>query len=221
MSKARQLADLLDSNGDVVVGALDNAPDPDLTPYARTADLLDEGGNVKVDILTNAPNPIKAGTVAYLAMSTAPTGWLKANGATLSRTTYADLFSAIGTTYGSGDGSTTFEIPDLRGEFLRSLDDGRGVDSSRTLGSSQAYEITSHSHNITSDPHNGSGYAGDGFKPVAGNFGYPQNNIGTPSHVVNFAQVNRAIPYGGFRVSSSGGSETRPRNIALLACIKY
>lgn len=55
MSKARQLADLLDSNGDVVVGALDNAPDPDLTPYARTADLLDGGGNIQSGLLGNAP----------------------------------------------------------------------------------------------------------------------------------------------------------------------
>ena len=56
-------------------------------------------------------------------------GWLKANGAAVSRTAYGDLFAKIGTVFGSRDGSTTFNLPDLRGEFIRGWDNGRGVDS--------------------------------------------------------------------------------------------
>ena len=78
------------------------------------------------------------GSVYTFAGATVPTGWLKCNGALLSRTTYAALFAVIGTTYGAGDGSTTFALPDLRGEFVRGVDDGRGVDAGRTLGSAQA-----------------------------------------------------------------------------------
>jgi microcystin-dependent protein len=77
------------------------------------------------------------GQVAYFAVSSAPTGWLKANGALVSRTTYATLFAAVGTTFGVGDGSTTFALPDMRGEFPRGWDDGRGVDSGRVFGSAQ------------------------------------------------------------------------------------
>lgn len=59
-------------------------------------------------------------------------------GASMRRAAYASLFAAIGTTYGAGDGATTFALPDLRGEFVRGFDDGRGVDVGRSFGSSQA-----------------------------------------------------------------------------------
>ena len=59
------------------------------------------------------------GSVMYFAGNTVPTGYLEANGALVSRTTYSDLFAAIGTIYGAGDGSTTFKLPDLRAEFIR------------------------------------------------------------------------------------------------------
>jgi phage-related tail fiber protein len=82
-----------------------------------------------------------SGAVMNFAQSTAPTGWLKANGQLISRATYASLFSAIGTTYGAGDGTTTFKVPDLRGEFVRGWDDSRGVDTGRSLGSLQSWAI--------------------------------------------------------------------------------
>lgn len=140
---------------------------------------------------------VPAGAVFYLATSTAPTGYLKANGAAVSRTTYADLFAAVGTTYGSGDGSTTFNLPDLRGEFLRGWDDSRGVDSGRGFGTFQADELKSHNHSIS--PSHVCGRAGN-FSATAGN--------------QPLSDANLSIGY-------TGGSETRPRNIALLACIKY
>jgi microcystin-dependent protein len=62
------------------------------------------------------------GSLMAYAASTAPSGWLSCNGAAVLRATYADLFSAISTTWGTGDGSTTFNVPDLRGQFLRGYD---------------------------------------------------------------------------------------------------
>lgn len=139
------------------------------------------------------------GEVAFFARATSPSGWLKANGAAVSRTTYAALFAAIGTTFGAGDGSTTFNLPDLRGEFLRGVDDGRGVDIGRGLGSYQADEIKSHTINVPN-----SGYEGN----VTGSWFYGERGNGNNNQAANTITYN-------------GGKETRPRNMALLACIKY
>ena len=89
-----------------------------------------------------------SGMIAYFAGQTAPAGWLKANGAAVSRTAYARLFAAVGTTYGAGDGKTTFNLPDLRGEFLRGWDDARGIDTGRAFGSVQAQSVPDHYHGI-------------------------------------------------------------------------
>lgn len=137
------------------------------------------------------------GSVALFAQSAAPTGWLKANGALVSRTTYAALFAAIGTTFGAGDGATTFALPDLRGEFPRGWDDGRGVDAGRAFGSAQAGQLGAHNHGLRHD----AGTAGSGYAISI----VPNRNYGT----------------GNYFTESTGGNETRPRNVALLACIKY
>ena len=79
-----------------------------------------------------------AGLVAPFSMSSCPSGWLAADGSAVSRATYAALFAAVGTTFGAGDGSTTFNLPELRGEFIRGWDNGRGVDAGRAFGSAQA-----------------------------------------------------------------------------------
>lgn len=146
------------------------------------------------------------GQVCFFAMTTAPSGFIKANGAAVSRTTYADLFSAIGTTYGSGDGSTTFNLPDLRGEFPRGLDDGRGVDTSRAIGTAQTDAFQGHKH-----AHEG-GYAWTGAGAGGTMFG-------------NGPRTYEAITILDPTESTSGvprtASETRPRNVALLACIKF
>lgn len=141
---------------------------------------------------------IAPGALQAFAMSSAPSGWLKANGAAISRTTYAALFAAIGTTYGAGDGSTTFNLPDLRGEFVRGWDDARGVDSGRAFGSSQADQMPSHTHSLAA-----SGGAGATVQ-IAG------SNSQSPGSVQTSAT-------GG----TENGSENRPRNVALLFCIKF
>jgi hypothetical protein len=137
---------------------------------------------------------VPPGTLIFHCANSAPSGFLKANGATISRSTYAALFSAIGTTFGAGDGSTTFTLPDMRGEFPRGWDDGRGIDSGRVFGGSQADEFKSHIHDATAFVF---------FPVVEGRYGGGSN--------------------GGFNrnVGATGGTETRPRNIALLACIKF
>lgn len=140
------------------------------------------------------------GLVATFARSTAPTGWLKANGAAVSRTAYADLYAAIGTRFGSGDGINTFNLPDLRGEFIRGWDDGRGVDSGRALGSAQGQLIESHDHGM------------DPYKPI---------NASVLQPVASGAELSSVGVGNTVRTKTTGGSETRPRNVALLYCIKF
>ena len=153
--------------------------------------------------LTNALNLV--GQVAWFAASSPPTGWLKANGAAVSRATYANLFAKTGTSFGVGDGSTTFNLPDLRGEFVRGLDDGRGVDAGRTLGSFQSEALQPHTHGLVFPV---TQYIGD--KITGGNV----SAVG-PGH--QWAS-NQNFPSS---TGSSGSPETRPRNVALLACVRY
>ncbi len=74
---------------------------------------------------------VPAGAITAYAGTTAPSGWLLCDGAAVSRTAYADLFAAIGTTYGAGDGSTTFNLPDLRGRVVAGKDDMGGTAAGR------------------------------------------------------------------------------------------
>jgi microcystin-dependent protein len=134
-----------------------------------------------------------AGTIIYQAGNAAPSGFLKANGASLNTTTYADLLAVIGYTFG-GSG-TSFTLPDLRGEFVRGWDDARGVDAGRVFGSAQADEFRAHAHQFSAYANTDSNRERD-------------NNPGAGS------LTTQPTAY-------TGGNETRPRNIALLACIKY
>ncbi len=77
---------------------------------------------------------VPPGSLMAYAGTTEPTGWLLCYGQAVSRTTYADLFAAIGTTYGVGDGSTTFTLPDLRGRVIAGQDDMGGVSANRLTG---------------------------------------------------------------------------------------
>lgn len=140
---------------------------------------------------------VPAGAVFHFAAASAPTGYLSCDGAAVSRTTYAALFAVTGTTFGTGDGSTTFNLPDLRGEFIRGLDGGRGVDTGRTLGSAQADELKSHTHDLTAYQYSSSDYG-----RITGN-------------------DNGGAAWPTFQTGATGGTETRPRNVALLPCIKY
>ena len=92
---------------------------------------------------------VPVGSIFCRAFSVVPAGYLECNGAAVSRTTYSALFALIGEYYGAGNGSTTFNLPDLRGEFIRGFDNGRGVDSGRSIGTLQTADNNSHSHGYT------------------------------------------------------------------------
>lgn len=162
---------------------------------------------INFQLVSNAVSSVPAGTVTAFAANTPPDGFLKANGAAVSRTTYAALFSAIGTTFGVGDGSTTFNVPDLRGEFIRGWDDSRGVDSGRTFGSAQADAMQGHWHPIWGCQQMATGGSSYGFS-TGGTLGPVNDAVKSP-----IADGVNGTP--------RTAAETRPRNIALLACIKY
>jgi microcystin-dependent protein len=156
-------------------------------------------------------NATPAGAVQFFAMSTAPVGWLKANGAAVSRILYANLFAAIGTIFGAGDGKNTFNLPDLRGEFLRGWDDGRGVDSGRTLGLFQVDTVQRMTGEVGNITFNGDDYATGVFS----------------RRLMSHIQIGTITPLtGNFKITFDSAAvartsaETRPRNTALLACIK-
>ena len=209
-------------------------------------------------------NTVPTGSVFYVVMSSAPAGYLVCDGSLQSTTTYPALFAAIGYSYG-GAGST-FRLPDLRGEFIRGHDGGRGVDLGRNLGSSQADLTASHTHGSTlsgntdfggahthsassavNDPGHNHLYPGDDQlsfgNGIAGwtarsNGGFPydaRSNFGggaqiwltsdsttgitvatsiatSPTHAHSLSLSGTTLP--------AGGSETRPRNVALTPIIK-
>lgn len=149
--------------------------------------------------LAGAQGVAPAGAVLYFAMAVAPAGWKICNGAEVSRATYAALFAALGTLYGAGDGSNTFNLPDLRGEFIRGVDSGRGVDAGRVLGSEQGENFKAHGHNV--------GGVVSWPKGAGGSRDWAEWNTGG-KYVDKLLDTNL-----------SGGSETRPRNVALLPCV--
>jgi microcystin-dependent protein len=147
---------------------------------------------------------VPVGSVFHFASSTAPTGYLKANGDTVPNGTgtvqgitadFSLLYQIIGTTYGA-----VGKLPDLRGEFIRGWDDAKGVDTGRVFGTAQGDDFKSHTHTYT----NRTNTSGNNFV------------TGGPSAINDGAlnAVTGATP-------TTGGTETRPRNIALLACIKF
>ena len=244
-------------------------PGSDMTTWVQLADAM--------SALQLAP----PGMFGLFATPNTPGGWLRMNGATLSRLTYSNLYGAIGTTYGAPD-SNTFSIPDWRGEFIRCWDDGRGVDPGRGFGSWQGAAMQSHMHGGTAlwigdhahganawtdvqgwhghginDPwHNhalhdpghahtqhgtpGIGQGAGGPNTVmqhAGMQGTDPAGTGmwidpSPSNISIFGDGNHAHNVGismagagghqhAIQTDWQGGTETRPRNVAPLACIKY
>ena len=171
----------------------------------------------------------QVGDIGWKLSTSAPTGWVKADGGTIGDassggTTRANadtsalfaLYWACDATtfpvYDSGGGASTrganaaadfaahkrILIEDFRGEFIRGLDDSRGVDTSRVLGSSQAGQMPSHTHTLTA----GSGSSG------------PSNQASVDTNATDKQRTTDAT--GG----TENSSENRPRNIARLACIK-
>jgi microcystin-dependent protein len=253
---------------DVDLGNLPNAKSDD--PDADSSEILATTKALKA--LRKIIEDSEVGRIGTFAMATPPPGWFRANGAAVSRTVYAALFAKIGTTYGAGDGVSTFNLPDPRGKFIRVLDDGRGIDVGRVLGSSQADEIRSHSHTGSSGAAGGHGHTGS--SGAAGNHTHTasSDSQGAHAHTVKEGSTNPSMTGGellasgddvtqvagststtstdgahahnitvnavgdhshaitinaigdhshAITINATGGGETRPQNIAFLACIKY
>ncbi|MFL9860808.1 phage tail protein [Paraburkholderia madseniana] len=124
-----------------------------------------DGSRVRVQVDTTDLGSIVlasdcVGDVIYSASPQSRPRAVKCNGAALSRTVYAALYARIGTMFGAGDGATTFNVPDLRGEFIRVWDDGRGVDAGRAFGSWQDSLFGYHAHGASSDVQGGHAHGG-------------------------------------------------------------
>ena len=174
---------------------------------------------------------VPSGSVFCMAVATVPSGYLECNGTAVSRTTYSVLFAVIGTAYGTGNGSSTFNLPDLRGEFVRGFDNGRGVDSGRSIASSQSSQFGQHNHNVSAS--SSSSVTDPGHKhnlnfnmgsiiSSGGAFGLKDSGTAdrmftattgiSVSTSTSISQSNRG--------GTSNSSETRPRSIAMMYVIK-
>jgi len=202
----------------------------------NSGDMLQTDGS---GVLTwQAVQGVPSGSVFTHASTTLPSGYLECNGAAVSRTTYAALFSAIGTTWGSTSGSN-FKVPDLRGEFIRGFDNGRSVDSGRSFASSQGSQYAQHNHSASATSSAGSHthslnyqrkmVEDTGWARITdirreggdGDGGHDTFTNDTTSGFMNSASVSVSTSV---TVNNSGGtgnsSETRPRNISMIYIIK-
>ena len=191
--------------------------------------MLQTNGSGALSFTTVAGVP--SGSVFCMAVATVPSGYLECNGAAVSRSTYAVLFAVIGTAYGAGNGSSTFNLPDLRGEFVRGFDNGRGVDSGRSIASSQSSQFGQHNHNVSAS--SSSSVTDPGHKHTinhnlgnlissGGAFGMKDsgtadrmNNATTGISVSTTTTISQSN-----RGGTSNSSETRPRSIAMMYVIK-
>jgi hypothetical protein len=206
------------SNGVAIASPAEVLPRQELlsVPFSVVAQQAQAAQQAQV-ALGLAPNLASAlcppGSIMAFMGASAPQGWLLCDGSLVSRAQYAGLFSVIGTSSGAGDGSTTFNLPDLRGLFLRGANGSQSNTnywdpdvSSRTneftggnvgnaVGSLQMDQFAAHTHTFPSG-----GWMVNPGNPAAAGSGYPS---------------------GSYPTSSSGGNETRPKNIYVNYIIKY
>ena len=182
-----------------------------LTDISDTIDLLTDGSFV-------------VGEYRSFAMSTPPTHWLECNGAELSRATYSLLFAAIGTTYGAGDGTTTFLIPDRRAAFGIGWDNGKGIDVDREFGTIQADVLPAHTHEIDVPVSVESDIiinANDDWTTqttLRNQHPDDSNTIETQTSTYTVTGTGSAV---GTSDSTGTGTRVVPRNISELICIRY
>ncbi len=166
-----------------------------------------------------------AGTVLAYVGSSAPSGFLICNGNTVSRTTYSELFSIIGTSFGNGDGVTTFHLPDLRGRFIRGYDGTAGNDPDKVtriesntggntgnnIGSLQDDAFQGHYHNFI------------GMAALITPGGSGINQFSTPPEPTkqNLLQTVQHPITDGTNGVPRTSSETRPKNVYMNYIIKY
>jgi microcystin-dependent protein len=167
------------------------------------------------------PQSVPTGSVFCMAVATVPSGYKECNGDAVSRTTFSALFAVIGTQYGAGDGSSTFNLPDLRGEFVRGFDNGKGTDSGRSIGSSQSDQNKNHTHTFSgSNTHN---HSYSRLNSATGENGSPSGTDGDAGDSFgNRSTANATISISGTTdTSTNSGTEIRPRNVAMMYVIKF
>ena len=185
-----------------------------LSKMINKENYITHSGHSSVSGLDMPTETSMVGMITSFSMTTASdwratNRWLICDGSAISRTTYSDLFLVVGTTWGVGDGSSTFNLPDLRGEFLRGTDNGRLIDSGRTVGTTQGHGIPKLEGSVNN--YYNSMYSSTGiFQPVAGDNAYGGGN-GNGGRGFTFTSTD-VIP---------DSPEVRPRNVAVLYCIKY
>jgi microcystin-dependent protein len=189
--------------------------------YSQTQGYLTNRGSIE--------QVLPPGVIIAFGGTTAPAGWILCDGSPVSRTTYSGLYSAIGNNYGSGDGSTTFNLPDLRGRFLRGADNGAGNDpdatgrvalnsggaSGDTVGSVQGDQFASHNHTGTT--------TGGVIlpPPTQQNTGTAVSAYSNPPYI-SFQWGGNPLSYDrSLAIDNSGGNETRPKNVSVNYIIKY
>ena len=234
----------VDSAGDIVMGGTGALKLPSGTtiqrPTAATGQIRFNSSTTSFEGYNGSAwgelaNGVPVGSVFNLATTTVPTGFLECNGAAISRSTYASLFATISTTWGSGDGSSTFNLPDLRGQFVRGWDNSAGVDSGRSFASSQSDQNKSHNHSITDSGHFHhafrSGNAGErqhNSNLSSSNFPASGTGAGNLNEAYNIAASSSESDVGrtsnettGITISNDGSSEVRVKNYALMYVIKF
>ena len=227
----------VDSAGDIVMGGTGALKLPNGTTAQRPTAAT---GQIRFNSTTTAfegyngsawgglASGVPVGTILAHAANTPPTGFLECNGSNISRSTYATLFSAISTTFGVGDGSSTFALPDLRGQFIRGWANTGRTDASRVFGSTQTDQNKNHTHTTDSTSLTG------GIRKISEGFGAGGSATGV---FTKTADGNNTItgssstsPVGGVDFdgtpthtisSSGGGTEARPTNLALMYIIKF
>lgn len=228
---------------DVFLAITTNVPASDLSGTVAIANggtgLTSAGssGNVNVSngsaFVSTAGAITPAGAIITFGGTSAPTGYLACDGTAVSRTTYSALFTAISTTWGVGDGSSTFNVPDLRGAFLR----GSGSQSytntydGGSVGDKAIDQLRTHGHGWEARSNNGSSFRNNSeWIYIDGNTNYPDaSSIPTITGETQLQQIGGAtedrlyvdVPqnvYGGSGVTH--GTETIPFNASILYCIK-
>ena len=227
----------VDSAGDIVMGGTGALKLPNGTtaqrPTAATGQIRFNNTTTEFEGYNGSAwgglaSGVPTGTILAHAANTPPTGFLECNGSNISRSTYATLFSAISTTFGVGDGSSTFALPDLRGQFIRGWANTGSTDASRVFGSTQTDQNKNHTHTTDSTSLTG------GIRKISEGFGAGGSATGV---FTKTADGNNTItgssstsPVGGVDFdgththtisSSGGGTEARPTNLALMYIIKF
>ncbi|EJF76755.1 hypothetical protein ME7_00787 [Bartonella birtlesii LL-WM9] len=177
--------------------------------------------NVDGWFLTNpTQNFLPSGFIGTFATEKIPSGWLLCDGREYSRKAYVNLYAAIGSIWGVGNGYSTFNVPDLRGMFLRGLDSGKNIDKGRCLGKKQEDSFKAHSHNGKTNSAGRHHHIVDGIRPqgldvrLATNNKYYYSGYGDLSTSFSGEHTHEVF------VDKTGEDETRPINMAVVYAIK-